>query len=167
MKHTITVIVENKFGVLARVSGLFSSRGYNIESLSVGETQNKKISRMTIVVKGDDKVLEQVTKQLAKLVDVIEVFDLKQGSYVSRELSLIKIKCDSKTRSEILEISDVFRAKTVDIGHTSMILQLTGMEAKIDAFIRLIEPYGIIELARTGRVAMHRELRDTVLEEEK
>ena len=166
MKHTITVIVENKFGVLARVSGLFSSRGYNIESLSVGETQNKKISRMTIVVRGDGKILEQVTKQLNKLVDVIEVFDLKEGSYVSRELLLIKVKCDSKIRTEILGISNIFRAKTVDIGHKTLVLQLTGTEGKIEAFIQLMKPFGILELARTGKVAMHRELKENAKDQE-
>ena len=164
MKHTISVIVENKFGVLARVSGLFSSRGYNIDSLSVGETHDPRISRMTIVVKGDDKILEQVIKQLNKLIDVIEVTDYKKGSYVGRELMLVKVKCNSKTRTEVLEIINIFRAKTVDIGHNSMIIQLTGAEDKVKAFINLMEPFGIIEIARTGRVAMSRELDN--LEEE-
>jgi acetolactate synthase-1/3 small subunit len=160
MKHTISVTVENKFGVLARVSGLFSSRGYNIDSLTVGETNDPKVSRMTIVVKGDDRILDQVMKQLDKLVDVIEVTDYKEGSYVDREIAMIKVSCDSKTRTEILEIADVFRAKTVDLGFRSMILQITGTENKVEAFINLIKPYGIIELARTGKVAMMRELTD-------
>ena len=163
MKHTISITVENKFGVLARVSGLFSSRGYNIDSLAVGETQDPKISRMTIVVKGDDRILEQVIKQLNKLVDIIEVSDLREGSYVSRELSIVKVKCTSKTRTEILEIANVFRAKTIDIGHKSLILQITGSEEKIGAFIKLMEPFGILELARTGKVAMLRELNGKIL----
>ena len=164
MKHTISVTVANKFGVLARVSGLFSSRGYNIDSLAVGETQDPKISRMTIVVKGDDRILEQVIKQLNKLVDIIEVSDLREGSYVSRELSIVKVKCTSKTRTEILEIANVFRAKTIDIGHKSLILQITGSEEKIGAFIKLMEPFGILELARTGKVAMLRELNGKILD---
>ena len=166
MKHAISVIVENKFGVLARVSGLFSSRGYNIESLAVGVTQDPKISRMTIVVKGDDRVLEQVIKQLSKLVDVIDVKDYKKGTYVGRELTLMKISCNSKTRTEILEIANVFRAKTVDIGHKSIIVQITGSGEKVDAFIQLMEPFGIIEMASTGMVAMLRELNDTDNNEE-
>ena len=164
MKHTISVTVANKFGVLARVSGLFSSRGYNIDSLAVGETQDPMISRMTIVVKGDDRILEQVIKQLNKLVDIIEVSDFREGSYVSRELSIVKVKCTSKTRTEILEIANVFRAKTIDIGHKSLILQITGSEEKIGAFIKLMEPFGILELARTGKVAMLRELNEKILD---
>ena len=165
MKHTISVTVANKFGVLARVSGLFSSRGYNIDSLAVGETQDPTISRMTIVVKGDDKILEQVIKQLNKLVDVIDVTDLRTGSYVSRELLLVKVKCNARKRTEILEIANVFRAKTVDIGHQSLILLITGTEEKIQAFIRLMDPFGILELARTGRVAMLRELDNGYVED--
>lgn len=163
MKHTISVTVANRFGVLARVSGLFSSRGYNIESLAVGVTQDPDISRMTIVVKGDDKILEQVIKQLNKLVDVIEVNDLRKGSYVSRELLLIKVKCDARKRMEIIEITDVFRGKVIDVGHKSVNLLITGKEEKIKAFIRLMEPYGILEIARTGRVAMTREESDEQL----
>lgn len=160
MKHTIVVTVENKFGVLARISGLFSSRGYNIDSLTVGETQDKKISRMTIVVKGDDKILEQVINQLNKLIDVIEVKDMKKGTYVGRELALVKVKSSAKTRSEVLEIVNIFRAKSIDIGLESMTIQITGAEEKVEAFIGLMEPFGIIELARTGRVAMIREAHD-------
>ena len=158
MKHTISVTVANKFGVLARVSGLFSSRGSNIDSLAVGETHDPNISRMTIVVEGDDKILEQVIKQLNKLVDVIEVTDLKKGSYVGRELALIKVSSNVKNRSEVLEIVNVFRAKSIDIGHETMTIQITGSEGKVESFIKLMEPFGIIELARTGRVAMLREL---------
>jgi len=160
MKHTISVTVENKFGVLARVSGLFSSRGYNIDSLTVGETNNPTVSRMTIVVHGDDRILEQVTKQLGKLVDVIDVTDLPEGSYVGRELCLIKVGSENGSRTEVLEIVNIFRAKVIDIGHQTLTVQITGSEDKVEAFIRLMEPFGIVELARTGKVAMIRELND-------
>ena len=158
MKHTISVTLENKFGVLARVSGLFSSRGYNIDSLAVGETNAPSISRMTIVVHGDDRVLDQVIKQLNKLVDVIEVIDLPDGTYVARELCLVKVKCETGVRSEILEVVDIFRAKVIDVGHTALTIQITGTEDKIEAFVKLMEPYGVVELVRTGKVAMVREL---------
>jgi acetolactate synthase I/III small subunit len=158
VKHTISVIVENKFGVLARISGLFSSRGYNIDSLTVGESVDPAISRMTIVVHGDDRILDQVTKQLDKLVDVISVSDLPEGTYVGRELCLVKVSSSNRARSEIMEIVDVFRAKVIDIGHTTITAQITGTEDKIEAFIRLVEPFGILELARTGKVAMLREM---------
>ena len=160
MKHIISVIVQNKFGVLARVSGLFSSRGYNIDSLTVGETNDPSISRMTIVVRGNDSILEQVMKQLDKLVDVIEVTDLPRENSVRRELCLIKVSCEARTRTEILEIVNVFRAKTIDVGHKSLMIQITGTEGKINAFIRLMEPFQILEMARTGVVAMLRELND-------
>jgi acetolactate synthase I/III small subunit len=160
VKHTISVTVENKFGVLARISGLFSSRGYNIDSLTVGETNNPSVSRMTIVVRGDDKILEQVLKQLGKLVDVIEVTDLPKGTYVGRELCLIKVKCESNVRAEVLEIVDIFRARVIDVGHRTMVIQITGTGNKIDAFVQLMEPFGIEELARTGMVAMLREMND-------
>ena len=162
MRHTISVTVENKFGVLARVSSLFSSRGYNIDSLAVGETSDPTISHMTIVVKGDDRILEQVIKQLDKLIDVIEVKDLPEGSYVGRELLLMKITCKNGTRTEILEIANVFRARAIDIGHKSLILQITGAEEKVNAFIQLMKPFGIEELARTGKVAMLREMNDKI-----
>jgi acetolactate synthase-1/3 small subunit len=161
MKHTISVTVENKFGVLARVSGLFSSRGYNIDSLAVGETHNPAISRMTIVVRGDDRILEQVIKQLEKLVDVIEVSDLPEGTYVGRELCLVKVKSENRSRTEIMEIANVFRAKVIDIGHKTLTIQITGTDAKIEAFVQLMEPFGIVELARTGKVAMVREMNES------
>jgi acetolactate synthase-1/3 small subunit len=161
MKHTISVTVENKFGVLARVSGLFSSRGYNIDSLAVGETHDPAVSRMTIVVHGDDRILDQVIKQLEKLVDVIAVNDLPEGSYVGRELCLVKVGCRNGSRTEVLEIVNVFRAKVIDIGHETVTIQITGEEEKIEAFARLMEPFGIIELARTGKVAMLREMNET------
>ena len=165
MRHTISVTVENKFGVLARVSGLFSSRGYNIDSLAVGETNDPSISRMTIVVRGDDSILQQVIKQLNKLIDVIDVKDFSEGSYVSRELVLMKVACENGTRNEILEIANVFRAKAIDIGHKSLILQITGAEEKVSAFIRLLEPFGILGLSRTGKVAMMREINEQMLRE--
>lgn len=161
MKHTISVTVENKFGVLARVSGLFSSRGYNIDSLAVGETHNHAISRMTIVVRGDDRILEQVIKQLEKLVDVIEVNDLPEGTYVGRELCLVKVRSENRSRTEIMEIANVFRAKVIDIGHKTLTIQITGTDDKIEAFVQLMEPFGIVELARTGKVAMVRELNES------
>ena len=160
MRHTISVIVENKFGVLARVSGLFSSRGYNIDSLTVGETHDPSVSRMTMVVRGDDKVLDQVIKQLDKLVDVIDVRDYPKGSYVDREIMLVKVSCENGSRTEILEIAAIFRAKIIDIGHKSMIIQITGGEEKVSAFLELMTPFGILEVARTGKVAMLRELSD-------
>lgn len=166
MKHTISVIVENKFGVLARVSGLFSSRGYNIDSLTVGETNVPTVSRMTIVVRGDDRILEQVLKQLGKLVDVIEVNDLPKGTYVGREICLIKVKCVNGSRTEVLEIVNVFRAKVIDIGHKTLTIQITGTEDKVEAFVKLMEPFGIVELARTGMVAMLRELNGQETEQE-
>jgi acetolactate synthase-1/3 small subunit len=164
MKHTINVTVENKFGVLARVSGLFSSRGYNIDSLTVGETHDPAVSRMTIVVHGDDRILDQVIKQLEKLVDVIDVNDLPEGCYVGRELCLVKVACRNTSRTEVLEIVNVFRAKVIDIGHETVTIQITGEEDKIEAFARLLEPFGIIELARTGKVAMLREMNNNTEE---
>ena len=158
MRHTISVTVENKFGVLARVSGLFSSRGYNIDSLTVGETHDPSVSRMIIVVRGDDRVLDQVIKQLDKLVDIIEVRDFSSDSYVGRELMMLKVSCEDGTRTEILEIASIFRAKIIDIGHASLIIQITGDEEKITAFIELMTPFGIMEVSRTGKVAMVREL---------
>ncbi|MFC1607259.1 acetolactate synthase small subunit [Candidatus Latescibacterota bacterium] len=157
MRHIISVTVENKFGVLARVSGLFSSRGYNIDSLTVGETHDPDVSRINIVVRGDDSILDQVIKQLNKLVDVIQVTDLPQEESVRRELCLIKVACANEKRAEIIAIVDVFRGKTIHIGHDSLIIQITGTESKVTAFVKLMDPYGILELSRTGLVAMHRE----------
>ncbi|MBU0599745.1 acetolactate synthase small subunit [bacterium] len=155
MKHTISVLVENKFGVLARVSGLFSSRGFNIDSLTVGETDNPETSRMTIVVKGDDRILEQVTKQLNKLIDVVKVIDLTNEEKVGRELILIKVSSEMR-RAEIIEIADIFRAKIVDVAPKSIIVEMTGNSGKIEALIELLRPFGIKELVRTGKVAMIR-----------
>ena len=158
MRHVISVDVENKFGVLARISGLFSSRGYNIDSLSVGETVDPTISRMTIVVRGDDRVLEQVTKQLNRLIDVIKVVDLPGGTYVERELILIKLSVTSATRSQVIEIVNIFRAKIVDISQDSMTVEVTGTGEKIEAMLNILRPFGLKEVARTGKVAMLREM---------
>jgi acetolactate synthase-1/3 small subunit len=155
MKHTISVLVENHFGVLARIAGLFSARGFNIESLAVGETEDKNISRMTILVSGDETILEQVMKQLNKLIDVIKVLEISKNS-VKRDLILIKVNSNKEFRSEIMQIVDIFRAKIIDITKDTMIIELTGVEDKITAFINLLTPFGIKELARTGEIALLR-----------
>lgn len=155
MKHTISVLVENKFGVLARVSGLFSSRGFNIDSLTVGVTDDPEIARMTIVVKGDDRILEQVTKQLHKLIDVIKVSDLTNEERVERELVLVRVGGEGR-RAEIIEIANIFRAKIVDVTPKSVIVEMTGDDEKIEALLELLKPFGIKELVRTGKVAILR-----------
>src|SRR5213594_1386684 len=155
-KHTIAVLVENKFGVLSRVAGLFSARGYNIESLSVGETLDPSVSRMTIVVTGDEFVIEQVTKQLHKLIDVIKVSDLTDDSHVQRELVLIRVNAEPQHRTEVLRIADIFRAKVIDVTPLSFVLEATGDEGKLEALIELLKPMGIQELVRTGQVAIAR-----------
>jgi len=156
MRHTLSVLVENKFGVLTRISGLFSGRGFNIDTLNVAPTQDPTTSRMTIVVKGDDTVLEQVTKQLNKLVDVIKVQDFREGEYVDRELVLVKVGVDAKNRPEVMQICDIFRAKIVDVAHKALTIELTGQESKIAAFLELMGPFGVRDLTRTGKVAMPR-----------
>jgi acetolactate synthase-1/3 small subunit len=155
-KHTIAVLVENKFGVLSRVAGLFSARGYNIESLSVGETVDPVVSRMTIVVRGDEFVIEQVMKQLHKLIDVIKVSDLTDDSHVERELVLIRVNAEPQHRAEVLRIADIFRAKVIDVTPLSFVLEATGDEGKLEAMIELLRPMGIQELVRTGKVAIAR-----------
>lgn len=155
MKHTISILVENHFGVLARVSGMFSTRGYNIDSLCVGETEDPSISRMTAVVHGDDDVIDQIIKQLNKLVEVIEVEDLSRESFVERELVMIKVAADG-TRREIIEMANIFRAKVVDVGIKSLIVEVTGSEGKINAFIDMMRSFGIQELVRTGEIAIMR-----------
>ena len=156
MRHTISVLVENKFGVLARVSGLFSGRGYNIDSLNVGETEDPTISRMTIVARGDDRILEQITKQLNKLIDVIKVTDLTSEEHVERELALIKVSAPQKVRSEIIQLASIFRSSIVDVSLESLIISVTGDEDKINALIDMLRPYGIREISRSGRVAISR-----------
>ena len=156
MRHTLSILVENKFGVLTRVSALFSGRGFNIDTLNVAPTQDPTTSRMTIVVKGDDTVLEQVTKQLNKLIEVIKVQDFREDEYVDRELVLVKVNVDSKTRSEVMQICDIFRAKIVDVAHKALTIEITGNESKVSKFIELMEPFGIRDITRTGKVAMAR-----------
>jgi len=156
MRHTLSVLVENNPGVLARVAGLFSRRGFNIDSLAVGTTENPKISRMTIVVEGDDLVLEQVTKQLHKLIDVIKINDITSDNYVERELVLIKVFAEPSTRGEIMQIVDIFRAHIVDIGRKTLTVECTGDEGKIEAIIESLRPFGGKELVRTGRIAILR-----------
>ncbi|MEK7396341.1 MAG: acetolactate synthase small subunit [Candidatus Poribacteria bacterium] len=156
MRHTISVLVENKFGVLARVAGLFSGRGYNIDSLNVGETEDPSISRMTIVARGDDRIIEQITKQLNKLIDVIKVTDLTSEEHVERELVLIKVSAPSKVRSEIIQLADIFRSSIVDVSHESLVISATGDEDKVNALIEMLGPYGIREIARSGKVAISR-----------
>ena len=156
MRHTISVLVENEFGVLARVAGLFSGRGSNIESLSVAETLDPTISRLTLVTRGDDQVLEQIEKQLNKLVNVIRVTDFTGTEHVERELVLIKVKAEERTRGELVNIVDIFRAKIIDVSRQSYIVEITGTEDKVRALIELLTPLGILEVVRTGRVAMFR-----------
>ena len=156
MRHTISVLVENKFGVLARISGLFSARGFNIDSLSVGETIDPTISRMTLVTTGDDQIIEQVIKQLRRVIDVIKVSDLSDAEYVEREMVLLKVSAEPHNRAEILRISDIFRGKIVDVSPKTLTLEVTGVQDKILALIDLLKPFGIIEVARTGKVAMTR-----------
>ncbi|MDP2217107.1 MAG: acetolactate synthase small subunit [Methanolobus sp.] len=156
MRHTLSVMVENRHGVLARVAGMFARRGYNIDSLTVGVTEDPTISRMTIVVRGDDEVLEQVTKQLNKLIDVIRVSDLKAEDTVEREMALFKVSSDVNNRSEIMQIVDIFRARIIDVAPKSMIVEVTGDETKIEAIEQLLRPFGIKEMVRTGKVALRR-----------
>ena len=156
MKHTLAILVENKPGVLTRVAGLFSRRGFNIESLAVGVTENKDISRITILVSGDDNVLEQVEKQLNKLIDVIRVSDIPADESVNRELALIKVGVDTTTRAEVMQIVDIFRAKIVDVGIKSLVIEVTGDESKINAIEQLLRQFGIKEMVRTGKIAMNR-----------
>ena len=156
MKHTIAVIVENKSGVLTRIAGLFSRRSFNIESLSVGATDNPDYSRMTLSVQGDEVVLEQVIKQLSKLINVIRVSELEPDESIERELAIIKVGADKENRSEIMQIVSVFRAKIIDVSSRSMIIEVTGDEKKVDALVLLLRQFGIKELARTGKVSMIR-----------
>lgn len=153
----MSLLVENKFGVLTRIAGLFSGRGYNIDTLNVAPTNDEKVSRMTITVVGDDQVLDQVIKQLNKLVDVIQVQDFQDGGYIERELVLIKVKADAKDRSEIMQVCDIFRAKIVDVQTDSVTIQITGDENKVEKLILLMNNFGVLDLTRTGKVALARE----------
>jgi acetolactate synthase-1/3 small subunit len=156
MRHTISILVENKFGVLTRVAGLFSGRGYNIDTLNVAPTQDSDTSRMTIVTRGDAATIEQIVKQLKKLVNVLEVQDIAEGEFVDRELVLVKVGVDSKSRAEVMQITDIFRAKIVDVQPKSLTVEITGNESKIEKFLHLMTSFGILELTRTGKVAMAR-----------
>jgi acetolactate synthase-1/3 small subunit len=156
VRHVISVLVENEFGVLARVAGLFSGRGFNIESLSVAETMDATVSRITLVTRGDDQVLEQIEKQLNKLICVIKVTDFTETEHVERELVLVKVNADERTRGELANIADIFRAKIIDVSRQSYIVEITGTEDKVTAFIELLRPLGIQEIVRTGKVAMFR-----------
>jgi acetolactate synthase I/III small subunit len=156
-KHILSVQVENKFGVLARISGLIAGRGYNIDSLAVGETEDPTISRMTIVVDGDNKILEQVKKQLNRLVDVISIQDLTKGEFMDRELIMAKVDVTAKTRPEVVEIARTLQAEVADVGVKSLTLLLVGDQSKIKTLMELTAPYGIREIVRTGRIALSRE----------
>ena len=155
-QHVVSALVENRAGTLSRVSGLFSRRGYNIDSLTVGETEDPSISRMTIAVTGDDSVLEQIIKQLCKLVDVIAVRELDPASCIRREIMLVKIRADEKSRPAVIEIAGIFRSRIIDVSPTTIIIEATGDIEKLDGLLLLLRPYGVMELARTGLVALER-----------
>lgn len=157
MRHVLSALVQNQPGVLAQVSGMLASRGYNIDSLAVGETESADQSRMTFVVNGDDATLEQVRKQLEKVVTVVKVLDLSNQPKVERDLMLVKVSVGARERAEIQQLVQIFRGKIVDVGANSVIIEISGTEDKIEAFVEMIRPYGILELARTGRIALVRE----------
>jgi len=161
MRHTLSALVENKPGVLARCAGLFARRGFNIDSLAVSITESPEVSRITLTVSGDELALEQICKQLEKLVDVIAVLDHTQDATVERELCLCKVEVDRDTRLEVMEICNIFRGDIIDVGNGSMIIQVTGDEEKIDAFVRLVSDYGIEELVRTGKIVLVRGMQPT------
>ena len=156
MKHTLSVLVENKPGVLSRIAGLFSRRGFNIDSLAVGVTDDPDISRMTITVDGKEQPIEQVTKQLHKLINVIKITDLDPHNTVARELALIKVKSAAPSRGEIMQVAEIFRANILDVARKTMTLEITGTTEKIDAIEKLLEPHGVVEVVRTGRIAIER-----------
>jgi acetolactate synthase I/III small subunit len=156
-RHTISVLVENKFGVLARVAGMFSGRGFNIHSLNVGTSHDPSLSRMTIVVNAkDDKVVDQIIKQLDKLIDVISIVDFREGESVERELVLLQVKVDGRTRAEVIELCQIFRAKIVDVSPEILTIEVTGDDGKVGKFVTLMETYGIKDLTRTGKIALPR-----------
>ncbi|GAB4261135.1 MAG: acetolactate synthase small subunit [Deferrisomatales bacterium] len=156
MRHTISVLVENEFGVLARVAGMFSARGFNIESLSVAETQDPTTSLITLVTRGDDTIIEQIIKQLHKLINVLKVTDLQEGSYLDRELVLLKVNATEETKPEILRLMEIFRGKIVDVSPKTYTVEVTGDEGKVRAVLELMQPLGVREIVRTGKVAMPR-----------
>jgi len=156
MRHTISVLVENKFGVLARVAGMFSGRGFNIDSLNVAPTNDPHLSRITATIKGDASALDMIMKQLRKLVNVVEVVDFTAGQAVQRELLIVKVRATGETRSELAQICDIFRAKIVNVNRADLIIEMTGDETKMNAFLGLVADFGVIELARTGMLALKR-----------
>ncbi len=161
-QHTISLLVENKFGAFARIAGLFAAKGYNIDSLTVGPTEDETVSRMTIVTRGDDQIIEQILKQLNKLIDTVKVVDLTFDSFVERELVLVKVRSTPQTRSELIQISEIFRAKVVDMSPGTFTVEATGRKDKVDAIIKMLKPFKILEIARTGRVALKREFHGEV-----
>ncbi len=156
MRHVLSALVQNQPGVLATVAGMLHSRGFNIDSLAVGETETQNLSRMTFVVNGDDNVLDQVRKQLDKIVTVVRVDDISSENFVERDLMLIKVTCAAPQRPEVFQLSESFRGRVVDIQHNNVMIEISGTEGKVEAFIALMRPYGILELARTGRIALVR-----------
>ncbi len=156
MRHVLSALVQNVPGVLSHIAGMLASRGYNIDSLAVGETEQPQLSRMTFVVVGDDNVLEQVRKQLEKIVTVVRVDDISSQEHVERDLMLLKVKAPSEKRGEINELTDIFRGRIVDVSPEAVMIEISGQEGKIEAFIELMRPFGIMELVRTGRIAMTR-----------
>jgi len=156
VRHIITAIVENKSGVLAHIAGLFSGRGYNIDSLAVGETENPNLSRMTIVTHGDDAIIDQIRKQLEKVIDIVKVQDITHEDHVERDLLLVKVNAPPGKRGEIIEVVDIFRGKIVDVGAQEMVVEIAGTEDKVEAMIDLLRPYGIKELVRSGSIALPR-----------
>jgi acetolactate synthase-1/3 small subunit len=156
MQHTLSVLVENEFGVLSRVASLFSGRGFNIDSLTVAPTNEDGLSRMTIVTRGDENILEQITKQLNKLIDIIKVIDFTDGAAIEREMALVKVTAEDESRAEVLRIVDIFRAKIIDVTPKSYTIEATGSPQKIDAILELLRPLGLKELVRTGSVAIGR-----------
>ncbi|OYW21912.1 MAG: acetolactate synthase small subunit [Planctomycetales bacterium 12-60-4] len=157
MKHVLSAIVMNQPGVLAHISGMLASRAFNIDSLAVGETEDAKFSRMTFVVSGDDKVLDQVRKQLEKIITVVKVADYQNQDIVERDLMLLKVSTEQTSRSEVLELLEIFRGKVVDVDHTHVMVEISGTEGKLNAFVDLMRPFGILELVRTGRIALSRQ----------
>ena len=156
MKHTLSVLLRNQPGVLSRLTGLFSGRGFNIESLCVAETMDPDVSNLTLITEGDDKIIEQVTKQLNKLIDVIKVVDIGEGNFVEREMVLIRVNAEESTRAEVLRIIDIFRGKVVDVSPKSYAVEITGSSSKIEAVIDILRPIGIKEIVRTGKIAIAR-----------
>ena len=156
MRHTISVLVENTFGVLTRVAGMFSGRGYNIGSLNVAPTHDPEKSRMTIVTRGDDATVEQIVRQLYKLVNVLEITDFREHEYIDRELVMVRVKTTAKNRSEVMQITDIFRAKIVDVQSKTMTIEVTGNESKVNKFVALMDNFGVLDLTRTGKVALPR-----------